>query len=458
MTDFTGNADAYTGTFSCWFRRDSAGTTDTFIGSEGNTVRIRIQAANTLNFSFIGPAAETFQFTSTGTYLSSPLWRWIGASWNLNAIAGAKVIHIYDDAGVIAGSKTDASAAFMVDYTRTSHAVASAVPVGSTFNGCLSELFFAPGQFIDLSVLANREKFIIAGKPVSLGADGSTPLGSTPLVYLKNPAPTAGVNSGSGGDFTIMGSPAVASNGPSDRSLIQQYLDRMTTPPSAPVQTAITNFLNGLWTDGVYQKLDAAWLMNLHTEQASRLNIINSNHTLTNVGAAPTWVSGVGGAGGFTAAGAQLSTGFGVSTHGRNMVQDSAHLSLRSWTSAGSTISDVGIGLIFLNPRTTGDQIVGRCFGAANDTEANTDGAGLFALDRSDPATFKFYKTGLPQTVENEVSVSTTATELYVLGVNAGSVSTRRQSFVSFGGSLGDAGHAALNTRLLAFEAAIGAT
>ena len=127
-TDFAGNADAYTGTFSCWFRRDGQDTADTFVGSEGNTVRIRFQAANTLNFSFIGPGAETFQFTSTGTYLTSATWRWIGASWNLNAAAGAKVIHIYDDAGIIAGTPIDASAAFMVDYTRVGHGIATAMP------------------------------------------------------------------------------------------------------------------------------------------------------------------------------------------------------------------------------------------------------------------------------------------------------------------------------------------
>jgi hypothetical protein len=132
----------------------------------------------------------------------------------LNAAAGAKVIHVYDDAGIVAGSKVDASAAFMADYTRIGWGVAAAASGANAFNGALAEVFFAPGQFLDLSVQANREKFILGGRPVSLGADGSTPLGVVPLLYLKNPAASCGVNSGSGGDFTIMGAPAVASTAP----------------------------------------------------------------------------------------------------------------------------------------------------------------------------------------------------------------------------------------------------
>jgi len=215
-TDFVGNADAYTGTFSCWFRRDAQGTVDRILASESNFVRIQLASNNTLNFLFNSPTSEQFQFTSTGTYLSSATWRWIGASWNMNFAAGNKIIHVYDDAGAIAGSNTDAAAAFMVDYTRVGWAVASSLGGLSPLNGCLSEVFFAPGQFIDLSIAGNRAKFISGGKPVYLGPDGSTPLGVVPLLYLRNPAATCNVNSGSGGNMTISGAPAVASTSPSN--------------------------------------------------------------------------------------------------------------------------------------------------------------------------------------------------------------------------------------------------
>ena len=49
----------------------------------------------------------------------------------------------------------------------------------------LAEVWFAPGVFIDFSNPANRAKFHDgAGRPVSLGVDGSNPTGSPPLLYM----------------------------------------------------------------------------------------------------------------------------------------------------------------------------------------------------------------------------------------------------------------------------------
>lgn len=240
---------------------------------------------------------------------------------------------------------------------------------------------------------------------------------------------------------------------------IQQYLDRMVVAPPTAVRSAIFAFLNGLWTDGVYQKLDAAWIMNLHTEQASRLNFMGPGYTLTDVGAAPTWVSGVGGAGGFTAAGAQLNTGFGVSVNGVNAVRDNIHLSLRSWTSALSTLQDIGHNSLLMSLRSTSDVMFHRCHSGTSDSEGGaTDGAGFFAVDRSSAADYKVYKNGAVFVTETETSIAPVGAQIYVCGTNAANVSTRRQSFVSVGGSLGDAGQAALRARLMTFEAAIGAT
>lgn len=64
---------------------------------------------------------------------------------------------------------------------------------------CVSEFFFHP-TYIDLSVEANRRKFISAvGKPVDLGADGSTPLGVQPIAYYKVGDPAQ--NLGTGGNM-----------------------------------------------------------------------------------------------------------------------------------------------------------------------------------------------------------------------------------------------------------------
>lgn len=47
--------------------------------------------------------------------------------------------------------------------------------------------------------------FASGGKPVSLGASGATPTGTSPDIYLKNAAASFGTNSGTGGNLTITG-------------------------------------------------------------------------------------------------------------------------------------------------------------------------------------------------------------------------------------------------------------
>jgi hypothetical protein len=79
--------------------------------------------------------------------------------------------------------------------------------------GPLAEIYFAPGQYLDLTVAANRRKFnaLIADRvlPVSLGTDGSTPTGTAPRVYLHLDPGEAGqnfsLNRGTGGNFAWNG-------------------------------------------------------------------------------------------------------------------------------------------------------------------------------------------------------------------------------------------------------------
>jgi hypothetical protein len=73
------------------------------------------------------------------------------------------------------------------------------------FNGKIAEFFFTT-EYIDFSQEANRLKFRDAfGNPVSLGADGSTPTGTAPLIYMRFDPASQGTNAGSGGAFTVNG-------------------------------------------------------------------------------------------------------------------------------------------------------------------------------------------------------------------------------------------------------------
>ncbi len=69
-----------------------------------------------------------------------------------------------------------------------------------------SEVYFTtPAAWQGLSTA--KPKFFNSGtsKPVDLGADGSTPTGTQPLIYLRNAFGTFQTNLGSGGNFTVTG-------------------------------------------------------------------------------------------------------------------------------------------------------------------------------------------------------------------------------------------------------------
>lgn len=80
-----------------------------------------------------------------------------------------------------------------------------AAPDGtSLLQAAISEFFFHD-QYLDISQLINRRKFIgPLGQPRNLGSDGSAVFGEPALIYLKTGS-SPGQNSGSGGNFTVNG-------------------------------------------------------------------------------------------------------------------------------------------------------------------------------------------------------------------------------------------------------------
>jgi hypothetical protein len=215
----TGASDAATGILSCWIRFDGGdGSTSGILNNAVSRCNLRKRGDNLIVIDVASSAGTTLSFGTVNAYTANAAWRHVLMSWDTNFSAGAKVSHLYvsdaSDKAVLA----DAGAAFNVDYTDTNWIVGALNTGGSNkLNGCVAELYFAPGQFLDFSNSANRRKFISAtGKPVSLGADGSLPTGTAPLVYLNNPAASFGTNKGTGGDFTITGTLDTASTSPSD--------------------------------------------------------------------------------------------------------------------------------------------------------------------------------------------------------------------------------------------------
>ena len=217
-TDLTGNADAIDLLVSVWFKMDAGadGAKVVFAMSNGGKVRFQLDAAHKLNIQIFNPA-------------DTAIWVWLGGltfttilnlGWHHALIscqlAATPLIHQYIDDAIEVGASSTGPAAGTIDWTRADWGIGSN-SAGSVarITGDIAEVYLT-NEFLDLSVEANRRKFIDAsGKPVDLGVDGSTPTGTAPLIFLSGDTDAWHTNKGSGGGFVENGALTDAATSPS---------------------------------------------------------------------------------------------------------------------------------------------------------------------------------------------------------------------------------------------------
>lgn len=221
----TGLADSKSGIFSCWVRTDTDGVSQFLLATGGlATARLSVIKAGT-NLFIITAANDIgnpiLSLRTTTSYTAGATWRHLLASWKLD-VALARRFYVNDVDDTNAPTFTDGTIDYTDDASGGSWGVgANWVSGASKFDGGMAELYFAPGQYLDFSLVANRRKFISAsGKPVHLGSDGSLPTGIAPIIYLHlDDAETAdnfATNRGTGGGFTNQSTLVTTSTSPSD--------------------------------------------------------------------------------------------------------------------------------------------------------------------------------------------------------------------------------------------------
>jgi hypothetical protein len=200
--------------FSCWIRIDGGNGTSRRIFHQNLGVDVSLTTGNKVQ-GFFNNSTSSRSFTIVGsTSLTSGVaWHHIAMSIDVGLAAGSKIGQIYVDGVAETVTKTDANPAFVLGVTDPNTNIASAVGPSLYFNGALAEVYLSIATQLDLAT--NITKFrTAAGKPEVLGVDGSTPTGTAAIVYLNNPAATIGTNKGTGGNFTVNGTPADASTTP----------------------------------------------------------------------------------------------------------------------------------------------------------------------------------------------------------------------------------------------------
>ena len=204
--DWTGSSDTKTFIVSFWLKIEGGGgTTRRILDDTTSFNLVEIDSSDKIRIKLQNVITGTIlDIKSTTSFTADGLWHHFMSSGDM----AAGTAYLYRD-GVEDKTTTTAPVNFSADWTRTEHSVGATTVGGSLLNVDMAEFYFNIATSLDLSVSTNRDKFYNAGRPVSLGADGSTPTGSQPLVYLKHvPGAAAtdfGTNLGSGGGMTITG-------------------------------------------------------------------------------------------------------------------------------------------------------------------------------------------------------------------------------------------------------------
>jgi hypothetical protein len=175
---------------------------------------------------------------SAGKLIDPLIWSHVLFSVDTNHPQGSKIFQLWvNDVDMLATNRTlpptDNSPAFSMKWHGKPFVMNGSALYGSPTTPDVpyakfdvAEAWFAPGQFIDFSVEANRRKFSSAGgAAVGLGSDGSLPTGVAPAVYFSGDATTFPTNRGAGGAFTKFGT--------------------ITNAPTSPPGAAAVRFVSG---------------------------------------------------------------------------------------------------------------------------------------------------------------------------------------------------------------------
>ena len=218
----TGATDSTNGTVSAWLLKPNTGDNvdNYFLDLSEADVGLRIYVARdghaTAPGSLVciakatGNVANFTLFAEPGAFnMIDGKWHHVLMSWN------ATTTSLYvDDVNAQSSPPTPTGAA--IDYTHADCGLGSIWNGTGKFNGELADVFFT-SEYLDLSVEANRRKFITnTGTPADLGVIGQLPTGTSPLIYFKGDAASwnAGTNTGSGGDFVMTGAVTDSLNEP----------------------------------------------------------------------------------------------------------------------------------------------------------------------------------------------------------------------------------------------------
>tara|TARA_Y100000310_G_scaffold167086_1_gene166802 strand:- start:304 stop:1068 length:765 start_codon:yes stop_codon:yes gene_type:complete len=214
--DLNGNADSTVASYSFWYRYDD---------DQNDNDTTNIFECDSNKFKFVNAAGGIAIEGRRASPSTRPLdvkistdhndtTNWHHACGNLSTVAAASCALFVDDALSEAYLFGDFDSN-TIDFTQTDHTFGAKQngidPVVMSFYDFWLDL----GVWTDMENVTNRRKFIDgSGAPVDIGADGSTPTGSAPIVCFRGGAATFGTNVGTGGAFSVSAGALIETGAP----------------------------------------------------------------------------------------------------------------------------------------------------------------------------------------------------------------------------------------------------
>jgi hypothetical protein len=205
----TGIADSKLFSGALWVRFNVATGPDIIGRSEGNNWIVIYDADETIAIRGENAAGTKILDIATSAILDTD---WHHVMWSVDlADTGKRHLYVDDASDLTVNTYTDDT----IDFTQAGHMIGRNAVGGNLLNGDLGDPWLAPDQYIDLSIEANRRKFIGPnGGAVDLGSDGSTPTGTAPIMFFSGATVDWHTNKGTGGGFTETGALTDAATNP----------------------------------------------------------------------------------------------------------------------------------------------------------------------------------------------------------------------------------------------------
>jgi hypothetical protein len=247
-SEFTGDADGKTLTFSAWFWKAADGTAVNFYSTDqaGNVgFAVGINASNQLSVE----ARNISNTVILSAVVTSPLlgatntFQHVLVSLDMSNTANRSV-YINDALATVTWTTYDNQ---NIDFTKTRESAATRGGGGDSFNGRLAHLYL-DYTYRALGTEANRRLFITADRKPTPKASLAA---LNPILYLPLDDPTQpGLNLGTGGNFNLTGVVARSGRGPNQYNTPYANLDGTTLYRAQ----SLAGILNGkaatlsLWT------------------------------------------------------------------------------------------------------------------------------------------------------------------------------------------------------------------